>query len=484
MLTEPNSILPNRSEKSNELEKKIFTEKDRESFEEYLKALVVRGIEEGLSYQAILKIVLHENISFSLPLSPDYIREEIVNKIFEKYKNIPPASYFKIVKNAFSYEFYHEPTKIRFIVRNPYYEKKEIKGFLEVISEHERCNRKNIYRADFNFYSSRAENMLFDRLKSACNYCPEDYLFTILQNFKKEFLKQFKTTSSITSDKELSSLKPEFLWEPFILKNGINLIYGAGSTGKSIFACYLATLLEITGKNVMYIDYENQTAEPILRTLKKIHPTTKNIIIKNPLVKLIDIIEELNEEIKERKIEVVFVDSVIYSMVTDVFSPEQVALYVQTLMKVPVTWVLLSHVSKTGGENPDPYGSIFFFNSARNVWYAKRITNKEGFVLQLIHKKSNYTKLYPSKIFEVNEDDRGHFIITEKSIMDLENTSEMILHLLEEKPMTTGEIAKALPSIKYQTIQKTLDRLQKKRKIKKEGQTWELVSSELEELPF
>jgi DNA-binding HxlR family transcriptional regulator len=60
----------------------------------------------------------------------------------------------------------------------------------------------------------------------------------------------------------------------------------------------------------------------------------------------------------------------------------------------------------------------------------------------------------------------------------------MILHLLEEKPMTTGEITKALPSIKYQTIQKTLDRLQKRKKIKKEGQIWELVPSEQDEIPF
>ena len=440
-----------------------------------LTRLVGSWVSDGLSYEECLENALLWNSKNSPPL-PEKEIETTVKSIFEKHRKIdilPPM--FEVIEIPFGYEMFFPPAKLYFLIKNPYQEKDGLKSFLDIKCEDNRALAKDIYSANFNFYSSRSTQELAKILQTNLPFLANPT--QLVESFKKEFIKYYSTTPiEKVSNENITSYEAEFLLQPFVLKNSINLIYGLGATGKSTFACYLATLLDKRGHKVLYIDYENPTSNDIKRTILKISPDVDNVYVLCLKSRLIDNIERLYEDVKKNKIDVIIVDSVIKSMVTDVFNPEAVSRYTTSLFKVPVTWLLISHVAKNN-QDGDPYGSIFFFNDARNVWFAKRIANHENNIIQLIHKKSNFTKLFPSTIFEFSyENKKIH--VKQKSIEDYGTITDFILLALSEEPKTFAQLKKELPSVNSNKLTTYLNRLKKRNQIKFENGLWSIIENE------
>jgi len=440
-----------------------------------LTRLVGSWVSDGLSYEECLENALLWNSKNSPPL-PEKEIETTVKSIFEKHRKIdilPPM--FEVIEIPFGYEMFFPPAKLYFLIKNPYQEKDGLKGFLYIKCEDDRALAKDIYSANFNFYSSRSTQELAKILQTNLPFLANPT--QLVESFKKEFIKYYSTTPiEKVSNENITSYEAEFLLQPFVLKNSINLIYGLGATGKSTFACYLATLLAKRGHKVLYIDYENPTSNDIKRTILKISPDVDNVYVLCLKSRLIDNIERLYEDVKKNKIDVIIVDSVIKSMVTDVFNPEAVSRYTTSLFKFPVTWLLISHVAKNN-QDGDPYGSIFFFNDARNVWFAKRIANHENNIIQLIHKKSNFTKLFPSTIFEFSyEDKKIH--VKQKSIEDYGTITDLILLALSEEPKPFAQLKKELPSVNSNKLTTYLNRLKKRNQIKFENGLWSIIENE------
>ena len=440
-----------------------------------LTRLVGSWVSDGLSFEECLENALLWNEKNDPPL-PEKEIETTVKSIFEKHRKIdilPPM--FEVVEVPFGHEMFYPSCKLYFLIKNLYQEKDGLKGFLDIKCEDKRFLVKDIYSANFNFYSSRSTQELAKILQANLPFLANPT--QLVESFKKEFIRHYSTSSiEEVSNKNVTSYEAEFLLQPFVLKNSINLIYGIGATGKSTFACYLAILLTKRGYKVLYIDYENPTPNDIKRTILKISPEINNIYVLCPKSRLIDNIERLYEDAKRYKIDVIIVDSVVKSMVADVFSPEAVSRYTTSLFKVPVTWLLISHVAKNN-QDGDPYGSVFFFNDSRNVWFAKRITNHENNIIQLIHKKSNFTKLFPSTIFEFNYE-VGRIHVKQKNTEDYGTITDLILLALSEEPKSFAQLKKELPSVNTNKLTTYLNRLKKRNQIKFEDGLWSIIENE------
>jgi len=442
-----------------------------------LTRLLGSWVSDGLTYEECLENAFLWNGKNEPPL-PEKEIEATVKSIFEKHRKIdilPPM--FEATEIPFGYELFNPQNKLYFLVKNVYQDKDGLKCYLEIKCEDDRATAKDIYSANFNFYSSRGTHDLSKVLKANLPFL--DNPTQLIESFKKEFKKNYSTNPiEKVSDGTITSYEAEFLLRPFVLKNSINLVYGLGSTGKSTFACYLAILLEKRGHRVLYLDYENPTSVDIKRTILKISSEVNNIYVLCPKSRLIDNIERLYEDVKKYKIDVIIVDSVIKSMIADVFNPEAISQYTTSLFKIPATWVLISHVAKN---KPDegPYGSVFFFNDARNVWFAKRIANHENNIIQLIHKKSNFTKLYPSTIFEISYDDEK-IKVEQKSLEEAGTVSKVIIASLSAEPKTFNQLKQDLPSINVNTLKNALWRMKNKGLIKLEDDYWNLTENEQE----
>ena len=440
-----------------------------------LTRLVGSWVSDGLSYQECLINAQLWNEKNDPPLSEKEV-ETTVKSIFEKHRKIdilPPI--FEVVEVPFGYEMFNPQFKLYFTVKNVHQDKEAVKCLLRVRCENELSKAKDLYLSTFNFYSSRSATELAKKLEE--NLPNLTASTQLVESFKQEFLKIYLQHKSIDIEKTYPASTPEPLILPFIYKDTFNMIYGEGATGKSIFACYLANLLTAKGYKVLYLDYENPTPDPIARVIKKINPEAKNIYIRNSHCSFFDEVEQIYEEVRAYGISVIILDSVIRSLATDTFDPAKASLFFQYLSKIPVTWLLISHVAKN---NPDanPFGSVFFFNLARNIWFAKRIQDHDSIVIQMVHKKSNFTKMFPSVLFQVVETEDGKFIIKQDSAESFVNKKKLILIALEEKPMTIQELTKKLPSLKYTVIATYLTRLQKEGLVKNVDNKWCLTETE------
>ena len=440
-----------------------------------LTRLVGSWVSDGLSFEECLESALLWNEKNDPPL-PEKEVETTVKSIFEKHRKIdilPPL--FEIVEVPFGYEMFNPQSKLYFKIKNISQDKEGLRCYLEIRCEDDRAIAKDIYSANFNFHSSRGTQELAKVLSANLPFLANPT--QLIESFKKEFKKCYSTSNvkKIESN-NIASYEVEFLLQPFVIKDNINLVYGLGATGKSTFACYLACLLDKRGYKVLYLDYENPTPVEIERLILKISPDVNHIYVLCPKTRLINAIERLYEDVKKHEIDVIIVDSIIKSMVADVFNPEAVSLYTTSLFKIPVTWLLISHVAKNIPDG-DPYGSVFFFNDARNVWFAKRITNHENNIIQLIHKKSNFTKLFPSTIFEFRyEDKKIH--IEQKSIEDYGTITDLILLTLSEEPKTFAQLKKELPSVNTNKLTTYLNRLKKRNQIRFENDLWSIIEDE------
>jgi len=303
-----------------------------------LTRLVGSWVSDGLTYEECLENAFLWNSKNEPPL-PEKEIEATVKSIFEKHRKIdilPPM--FEATEIPFGYELFNPQNKLYFLVKNVYQDKDGLKCYLEIKCEDDRATAKDIYSANFNFYSSRGTHDLSKVLKANLPFL--DNPTQLIESFKKEFKKNYSTNPiEKVSDGAITSYEAEFLLRPFVLKNSINLIYGLGSTGKSTFACYLAILLEKRGHRVLYLDYENPTSVDIKRTILKISSEVNNIYVLCPKSRLIDNIERLYEDVKKYKIDVIIVDSVIKSMIADVFNPEAISQYTTSLFKIQVIFL-------------------------------------------------------------------------------------------------------------------------------------------------
>ena len=215
---------------------------------------------------------------------------------------------------------------------------------------------------------------------------------------------------------ELATLPPRPVEEerlsPLLLERQPTLLFGEGSSGKSLLATYCAVLIgggvsdphtQLRGRQgrILYLDYETDEYEvgeritAICQGLGIQRPT--GIFYRRCAQPFDEQIEELQEVVTDKQIDVVIVDSVGYACGGEPESADFVLRYFRALRSLNVTSLSIDHVSKSAeqGRPRTPFGSVYKSNSARSVWEVVKSQEAGSDVLSvgLYHRKVNNGRL-------------------------------------------------------------------------------------------
>ncbi len=183
-----------------------------------------------------------------------------------------------------------------------------------------------------------------------------------------------------------------YLSFPLLLQNQPNLIYGSGGSGKSTLAAMLA--LEVASSNEgteLLLDYEwdhreNNGLYKLLKDGMGLDPSLE-IAYRYCSQPLPDELLAIQRIVLETRAKLVIVDSAGAACGGDPQDPAVVIRYFNALRSLRVTTLTLAHVAK---ENRGPFGSVFWTNSARNIWELIRGTGEVGSLsIGLHHRKVN-----------------------------------------------------------------------------------------------
>jgi len=213
------------------------------------------------------------------------------------------------------------------------------------------------------------------------------------------------------------------LWLP---RKAPTLIYGDGGTSKSYLALWVLTKLAAQGFTSLYVDWEwDRTVHN--HRLRLLGGAEKGRIhyyrAKLPLVQEVD---RIREEIKSTGAQYLVLDSAALACAGPPESAEAALGFFQALRKLDRGNLVIAHCNRTSEQKP--FGSAFWYNSARQIYLAKAGTRPGGnapLLVGLFNKKSNYGPLRPALAFELTFlPDR-----TEVKRVGLENDQEFTEHL-------------------------------------------------------
>ena len=261
---------------------------------------------------------------------------------------------------------------------------------------------------------------------------------------------------------------PVWRLKPLLLENQANVLYGAGASGKSEMA-YLIGLMVQTGMGccgmddpikgeVLFLDFETcwEEADDRIQALKRgmgfdeaAHLNYR--FCHQPLTT--DTVE-IQRLVLETHAQLVIVDSVGPAMGTDSEKWDVMALrYFAALRSLRVTTLSIDHIAKE--KSDAPFGSIYKYNIARNIFEVKQVPGEaeNSISLGLYHRKINSGRLLKPLGFKVLFDDADKLALFErcdiKAIPELERGLPLVeriksLLLTAGAPVLTKDLAEAL----------------------------------------
>ena len=209
-----------------------------------------------------------------------------------------------------------------------------------------------------------------------------------------------------------------YLIKPFIEEGTSNIFFGNGSSGKTYLilrmAISLATDAQFLGMvpekkvNTLFVDYENNNdvwKTRITKLLKGIkydnYETIKQrLFYFSGKMPLHDLKYKIIESVKKRNIGLVIIDSAALACGGEPESAEIANRLFNAINSLKTTVLLIAHETKnTEHKNKTPFGSIFFYNCARNIWNVEKSQEQDEDIIQvgLFHRKSNNDKLSSPK---------------------------------------------------------------------------------------
>jgi hypothetical protein len=208
-----------------------------------------------------------------------------------------------------------------------------------------------------------------------------------------------------------------FLVRSLLAEHKVNVLYGAGGTGKSVLAVRIAasvtTGIDFLGwevdrpGEVLYLDWEDDPDTMVSRVehisvgmglTKRFHMFYKCLRGKGPYERHHADVKNL---VRDKSLALVILDSTAMAMhgSTAGDGAEGAIKFYELMAQLDTTVLLIDHLSsddvkagasEKGTPAAKPYGSVFKMNSARNVWEAQR-TAKD--VITLRHRKTNVASL-------------------------------------------------------------------------------------------
>jgi len=316
----------------------------------------------------------------------------------------------------------------------------------------------------------------------------EDICFRVVRAYS-----QGQPVEAVWGDiEDYAVLKAKYLLAPLIYESESNILFGPGKSGKSYLAllfCILCRLPYLNNpfglipkaSNPLYLDYERsktifqQRLSLLCRGLS-VPPVA--IDYRRCTIALADDVDNILKILSERKNDMIVVDSVGVACAGDLNSSETATRFAAALHSLPVTSILITHTSKTEEGKKTPIGSVFFTNSASNIFEVKKAQEcGDGFIdIAFSHYECNLgPKIEPIGFkLEFSKDDTR---ITRQNVANtpaLEGVlpiRQQCKQALGSGTLTVKEIAEATGQNEG-SIKTTLNRY--KDTFTKEGEKWRL----------
>jgi hypothetical protein len=346
----------------------------------------------------------------------------------------------------------------------------------------------HLHQANFNFSSTRSRNELTKALSTLCDTVDWTVIIEQLRVKTLNLFRQGEPVQIIDAKEKVS--EPEYLLWPFIPKNQLSLIFGGGGDGKSTFAlflCLIAMYPSIAGeyamksespKKVLYLDYE--TSKEIISwqwaMIAANFDCDGKIYYRRCDIPLTQDIEKLKECVYESQADLVIVDSAGIACGDNINEAHTANTLALALRSLNTTTLLISHTSKERSDRKTPFGSVYFFNNARNVWELKKTqeAGEDEITLGLFHRKSNISKLHKPFGFRFIYKD-GSITVKKEDVTEIgEFEKELSLRhriknlLLQEGVMTIKKIAMQL-SAGERVVRSRLNEMRTKGDVIKQG---------------
>ena len=252
---------------------------------------------------------------------------------------------------------------------------------------------------------------------------------------------------------------PTETWEVIglpLLRQHPMILFGDGGSAKSYLALHIAATLAGRGVRCLYADWEfspEDHRERLERLTGESMPqeTLHYVRCTAPLVSEV---QRLQRHIVEHRIEYIVCDSIAFAVPGRPEDAEHAAAYFRATRYLGIGSLHLAHTTKSLEHGTDkPFGSVFWSNGARSVWFVKR-AGEQGDTANVVevalsHKKSNTGRRLPTVGV------RLHFSAerTRVEAFDVAESAELssvlpiwqrIRALVSTRPFTVEELAEEL----------------------------------------
>lgn len=290
----------------------------------------------------------------------------------------------------------------------------------------------------------------------------------------------------------------KMLLAPFVTDKSHNLIFGDGGGGKTFFcigvAVSIATGVPFLGfkpsrqANVLFLDYEDRKEKFFDRVMKvcggmESKPDGSKLrslhYLRAKGVPISDMINTLKEVVKNKKIELIVIDSVAYACGMEIEKAEAAIRYFNALDALDCATLGIAHVTKGSADQSErnngqshAIGSIFFHNAPRNIWNIAVHADVEPDATVkrscLFHRKNNDGSIHRMIPIEIDFSSSGVVSVKPGDEGDWQQgwtLERRILALFNTGEKTFKEIQEALPDVAKGSLGVTLKRMEASMKV-------------------
>ena len=259
--------------------------------------------------------------------------------------------------------------------------------------------------ADFNFSSAMARTTRAKLLAERSQAGSLDW-YGFLEEFSLKVMDaERKGQPAIVLADEPDTPEAADTWEVDgfpILRDLPMVLFGSGSSGKSYFAMWLAGRLAARGIPVLYADWEFSIRDHRRRFGRLFQPMPPCLFYVRCDRPIKDEIERLTRLVRLHACQYIVCDSMVFALEGAAEGSEQAGIYFRALRQLRIGSLNLAHIAKGDAEEETPFGSVFFSNGARSVWYSHRAQQSPFGLLRmgLYHRKTNVGEILKPRGFQ------------------------------------------------------------------------------------
>jgi len=346
-----------------------------------------------------------------------------------------------------------------------------------------------IHHAHMNLLATRTQKELEKTLREKWTKVDWSPIVDEACHFIEEWASRGEPVEEVWSNAEWQP--PEYLVEPILLKDDPNILFGEAESGKSTMALVFAICMLLPWTDnpldlavptdvtkLLYLDYESSKS----RLGYRLKGLEQGMNLASVMVEyrhcdhpLSQEVEQLRKVIAEKHIGCVVVDSLAQAAGGDINRPEAALPFFEALRQLRVSSIILAHTAKDHDvKKRTIFGSVFFHNYARQVWFldTKRDALNGDLDVTMRQVKGNDTGRHPDVGFRISFEHGITVTRTEPetAIETLEPGHRIVKFLSDNLgEMTRQDLKVNLGDMSEDAIDKHLRRLCARGRIVKDG---------------